>query len=437
MGMGESRTKNIVIVDGYSMARELAHDLHAMGANLFHLRSTAEPPPVFRAGINMSPYRGDLGYIGSAEQAAGVILDMDIDHVVAGCEMGVSYAERLAHLAGTPTNLYRTIPERRNKFRMIAALHRRGLLAADQTLVRDEEQAVAWAQRYGNWPLVVKPLDSAGSDNVTICRSLDEVRAACRRAFGAHTVFAQPNRELIVQSWLDGVQYIVNTVSRDGRHFMTDAWRTNIRLLPGYAMVMEDFELLDPASELASHLLSYTFDALDALGIVNGTAHSELKWTTRGPALIETGARLMGAAMDRDSYAAAGLKTQSIYHALDLMRPETMNELRSRSDRYARGRHVAKVFFAFAGDGVITSVDGLKRLNTLPTFHAIYRTLPAGTRVHLTTDSTGWGGAIYLVHDDPELIKRDREQIREWDEAGLLYDVAYETAEAHVTSIAA
>jgi hypothetical protein len=428
--MGAIQAKNIVIVDGYSMGRELAHDLKTMGAELFHLCSTPEPPPVFRAGIDATPYRADLGYLGAEDEAARMLLAMDIDHVLAGSEMGVSYAERLAHLVGAPTNLYPLVAERRNKFRMIAALHRRGLLAAEQALVGSENEAVAWAQRQGTWPLVVKPLDSAGSDNVTICRSFDEVRTACRKAFAAHTVFAQPNRQLIVQSWLDGTQYIVNTVSRDGRHFMTDAWRVNIRLLPGYAMVMEDFELLAPESRTASSLLRYTFDALDALGIVNGTAHSELKWTARGPAMIETGARLMGAAMDRDSYAAAGLKTQSIYHALDLMQPEWMNEMRRRSDRYLPGRHLTKVFFAFAGDGVITGVDGLERLLELPTFHAIYRTLPVGTRVHLTTDSTGWGGAIYLVHEDAALIERDREQIREWDAEGLLYEIDYETVEA-------
>jgi hypothetical protein len=66
-------------------------------------------------------------------------------------------------------------------------------------------------------------------------------------------------------------------------------------------------------------------------------------------------------------------------------------------------------------------------LNELRTFHAIYRPLPAGTRVRPTTLNTGYGGAIYLVHDDPVLIKQDRETIREWHQSGMLYQIGYET----------
>jgi hypothetical protein len=424
---------NVVIVDGYSAGRDLARELHEMGATLYHLRSTQEPPPLFKAGIDASPYKADFGYLGPAEHVAKVLAALRVDHVVAGCELGVSYAETLAHLVGTPTNLFAQIPARRNKYHMIEALHERGLFAAKQALVKTESEAVQWSELHGRWPVVIKALDSAGSNNVTICRSFEDVRRACRRSFGARTLFGDVNRALLAQSWLDGVEYMVNTVSRDGRHFMTDAWRIGLRLLPGYAVVLEDFAMLDPNSAVASGLLDYTFRALDALGFVNGAAHSELMWTAQGPALVETGARLMGGSLERASYSAAGFKTQSEYFALDLVQPDVMNAVRARSDRYAAGRNLMEVWFSFDGDGVIRDVSGLKRLRELPSFQAMYRDLPVGSEVRLTTETTGHGGAIYLVHDDADQVRRDREQIRQWDDEGLLYGIEYESADEPVT----
>lgn len=424
--MNRSPSKNVVVVDGYSSGRVIAQDLKDMGANVFHLHSTPVPPEFLRSSLDTSSYRRDLNYLGTPEEATATLLTLGVDCVIAGCEMGVSFAERLAHLVGTSTNLYHLVRERRNKFHMIEALHRHRLHAAQQALVSAEEQAVAWATQHGRWPVVVKPLDSAASDNVSICQNLIDVRLACRKALGAKTLFGDTNKELVVQSWLDGPMYVVNTVSRDGRHFMTDAWLNHIRLIRDDTIFLDSLEWLNPDSDIASKLLSYTFEALDALGIVNGPAHSEVKWTANGPALVETGARLMGGAMDRESYTAAGLKCQSTYFALDLLQPDSMNALRDRRDRCAPGRHITKIFFDFNQYGTIKSVEGLKRLNELRTFHAIYRPLPAGTRVQPTALNTGYGGTIYLVHDDSDLIKQDRETIRKWHQNGMLYQIALE-----------
>lgn len=422
-----SDNRRVVVVDGYSSGRELARELKALGAQCFHLCSAEDPPAAMASRFDPGPFALDLGYCGEPSHVAKLLSLLAPHHVVAGSELGVTYAEQLAHLLGRPTNLFGRANARRNKYEMIRAVQEQGLLCASQSVVSNEVEAVGWAQRLNRWPVVVKPLDGAASDHVTICHDVEDVRQACARALLRENILGIVNERLLVQSYLEGPQFIVNTVSRDGRHFVTDAWRMHVRLQPGYSIVTEDNELLDPDSDIASKLIDYTFKAISALGIVNGAAHSELKWTANGPALIETGARPMGLPMERASYDKAGLKTQCGYYALDLVRPDIMNGIRARRDRFEKRSNLTEVLFLFDRPGEICSVDGLSRLQQLPSFHAHYGALRVGERVTKTTNSLGKGGTIYLVHDDQQQIQRDKEAIRRWETDGALYKIADES----------
>jgi biotin carboxylase len=224
------------------------------------------------------------------------------------------------------------------------------------------------------------------------------------------------NAELLIQSFLAGPQYIVNTVSSRGSHFVTDIWKMDITQT-GRDVIPQGISLLDPETPHARWLVDYTLKALDALGIENGAAHSEVMLTRDGPALIETGARVMGAAMDKPSYVAAGLTSQAGVLASVL----AGEALPAGAPHYYRKRHMSKVLFNFKAAAEVTQTDGLKRLATLASFDAHYRGLQPGNTVHRTADWFAQGGVIYLIHDSAAQIQDDIRQIRRWEDAGLLY----------------
>jgi biotin carboxylase len=422
--MNEPKARNrqtpTVVVDGYSTGRALVEELRLHGADCIHVASTGAPPALLAKSFDPSPYRRSLGYIGGPAEAARKLSEIGPVAVTPGSEPGVDYAEALATTLALPTNCMERKGARRDKFMMIERLHEAGLHAASQAMVTSKADALAWCDAHGAFPVVVKPLSSAGSDGVTICESREEVEWAFERAFGAANLFGEINRAVLVQSFLDGPQFMVNTVSADGEHKVTDAWRFNCRRVDGYSIAMEDWELLDPEEKTARALIAYTRKALDAIGIRNGAAHSELMLTPNGPALIETGARLMGAAMDRAPYLEAGLEgTQATFLARYLLDREHDFDAAS----YRHRRAFAKVFFLFDGPGTVADVSGLERLEDLRSFIAHYRPLKPGDAVRKTTDTTGLGGAVYLVHDDPEQVRRDKQAIREMEAEGLLYRV--------------
>jgi hypothetical protein len=193
--------------------------------------------------------------------------------------------------------------------------------------------------------------------------------------------------------------------------------------ISGSRVVPGGIHLLDPATPRAKALIAYTLGVLEALGIENGAAHTELKLTPQGPALIETGARLMGAAMDEPSYAAAGMRSQANVFAGVLAGSDEARDARFCRGQYRFCRHMTKLLFNFASDGNIRGIDGLTRLRELPSFHAHYRRLGKGDSVWRTADWLACGGVVYLIHDDPRQIAADVRTIRAWEKQRALYDV--------------
>lgn len=411
--------KRVVIVDGYSTGRDLVRELLDRNVECLHLRSTPDLPRAVAACFDPTPYSKDLGYLSRPAEAQVALTRLKPDAVIAGSEWGVSFAEETAHLMQLPSNRIETLAARRDKFRMIDTVGQAGLLVARQALISSLEEAHAWATRHGRWPIVIKPLASAGSDGVTICHNHEDIRTAVARALNEENFMGGHNSQLLIQSFLAGPQYIVNTVSSRGNHYVTDIWKMDITQT-GREVIPQGISLLDPEAPHARSLRDYTLRALDALGIQNGAAHSELMLTREGPALIETGARIMGAAMDTPSYEAASLSSQAGVLASVLAGEDLPRE----AAHYRRNRQMSKVLFNFKEAATVTGIEGLKRLATLPSFHAHYRGLKPGSTVHRTADWFAQGGVVYLVHDETARIQHDIRQIRRWEKTGLLYELA-------------
>merc|ERR1719433_2518182 len=105
------------------------------------------------------------------------------------------------------------------------------------------------------------------------------------------------NDTLALQEFLDGVEYIVDTVSHASRHLCVAIWvytkRKGVEWAP-HAIVSEGNRLLPASGEVQDRLVEYVFQVLTAVGLQNGPCHTEVILTSRGPILVEVNARLHG-----------------------------------------------------------------------------------------------------------------------------------------------
>jgi hypothetical protein len=97
---------------------------------------------------------------------------------------------------------------------------------------------------------------------------------------------------LCVEPFLFGEEYVVNTVSHDGEHLVTDVWLSAPkRLLERRQRLVYDRQDLVRASTVP-HVCSFARSVLDAVGFANGASHLELVDSAQyGPALIEVNPR--------------------------------------------------------------------------------------------------------------------------------------------------
>lgn len=404
-------SKKILIVDGYSTSRYLVTALNELGFECAHIRSEEEPPPALACAFSSEGYLTDYGYIGPVQQALSRLSQEMFEAVIPGSEPGVEYAESFSTLLELRTNEPDRSIARRNKVAMADAVALSGLRTARHAFVQTTDEAINFALHHGEWPVVVKPVDSAGSDGVHFCHTPSDIQRAMSLNLGKTNLLGLQNNGLMIQEFLNGRQFFFNTVSRGGKHLVTDGWERRTRDVLGFANVLEDWLLVDPTEPEIKDCISYSLQVFDALGIQNSAAVTEVRLTESGPVLIETGARLNGPTMEPKPYLAAGLpETQAMAWARSLADP----------DDFAKTLEDAPIYRVEKNAAISSELSCLIRL---PSWNATYSSLAPGDTVTPTTTTIGLGGFVYWVHPEAEVIKSDLATFRDLETKDQLYKI--------------
>lgn len=400
-----------VLVDAYVSGRYLQPEFAALGADVLHVQGTpalmpSMPPP------DLSVYAANIVH----ESVDQTVSELSVHRpvcVIAGQEPGVRLADILAERLGVPTNGTALSPARRDKYLMAETLREAGLRCAEQTRGADPEALARWADRRGDWPVVVKPLRSAASDSVVVCGDAAQVREAAKAVLAAKTVYQEPNTEALVQSYLRGTEYVVDMVSRDGRRYVVGVWEYHKRLLRSGRNIYDRERLLPAGQDPVPELTAYVADVLDALGVRHGPSHAEVVMTPDGPALVEVGTRISGNMHPGFHDRCAGAN-QATLTALAYLHPDQFLA------RYA-GRGYTRLAEGVCGTtsttrhGVVESVDEavVAEITRLPTVYGLNLKIEPGQIIRPTVDLYSSTMRIFLCAEDREAVERDWRRIEQ------------------------
>lgn len=413
-------TTRIAVVDGFSTGRFLVEELVARGAECVHVRTSPEAHH-YEGTFRATDYLRDLGHLPDESALARRLRDLGVSRVVPGSESGVGLADVLAGLLGAPANRAELSAARRSKHRMSEALRAAGLDAPASVEVATADEAVAWFTASGLPAVVVKPVDSAGSDRVRVCDRADEVSAAVEAIIGKPNRLGRVDRTAVVQEFLVGPEYYVNTLSERGRHRVVETWRyTKTRTASGSPVFDHEEPVPADAPELPG-IHRYASAALTALGITTGAGHSEIVLTERGPVLIDPGARLGGGVLPWvtatfTGHSHAGLLADTLLDpdALDRIFGADQEEPLLRWPRPTR-----YVSLINRVSGTVADLAWVDRLSALPTAVAVATALRPRDALRPTTDLRTSPGFVYLVSESREDLERDYTVIRAWEQEGL------------------
>jgi ATP-grasp domain/L-amino acid ligase C-terminal domain 2 len=246
----------------------------------------AEMSPDHAAGDALSIYGSDPAAVAAEVEAA---LDSVVG-VVPATEPGVLLANLLADHWALPGNPAGTAAARRDKRVMRRLARDRGLRVPRWEVAADAAGVRRAARRIG-LPVIVKPATGAGSHNVFLVTDWADLRRV--GAADRHDLFGGGIDEWLVEEYVRGSEYAVNTFSAEGGHTVLDVWRYQLPTDADYDNPYWDFVQVSPAPRAVT---DFAAEVLAAFEVRVGPCHIEIKLDPSGrPVLIELGARLPGA----------------------------------------------------------------------------------------------------------------------------------------------
>jgi biotin carboxylase len=399
----------VCLVDAMSSGSLLAPALRDRGFRSIHVQTGKQMASSLKGSFVIADHAAQIVFDGDFERCLDEVAGHRPVCVIPGMEVGVLLADRLSERLGLPTNGSRLSAARRDKFEMQRRIGEAGLRCIPTHRATAWPSAEAWLTRLSRYPVVLKPPASAGTDHVHICRSAAEAKAAFERILGAITIFDASNDAVVIQPFIEGTEYIINSASCGGHHLVSDMWR--MAKLAAEHPLYDYGELTPTTGEIADQLVGYAWRVLDALGIRFGAAHIELFWTDDGPVLIEVGARLDGQHIPMLCQEVLG--HSQVTATLDAyLSPEQF----FARPRPAPSRDVRRVELISPRSGVLKALPRLGELRALRSFHQVKLGVQPNQRIAKTIDFLTVPGFVDLVHPDPQAVQADHARIRAWEQ---------------------
>jgi biotin carboxylase len=406
-------SRRCAVVDADGTGRFLSAALAQYATQCVHVRS---PNPCIYLGNNQHGIATEVRHAGDVGATATALRRLGVDHVIAGAESGVQLADQLAQQLGLPGNGMRHPSARRNKHEMAEAVRRAGLATAQSLLSRSADELAEWAATAGHWPVVLKPTESAGADNVIFCFCPADIRAACERIMSSTDRYGRVNTEVLAQQFLTGDEYFVNAVSRDGIHHIVEIWRYHKQWVHDNRLVYDYEHPVVADDPAAVEVGRFALAVLDALEIYNSASHAEVMLTPAGPALVECAARVGGSHLPHIVSRCLGTSQVDVT-ALSIARPAEFFQLAGTP--YQLATNVRYVSLISPRAGTVPSDSALDPVRSLPSFAEMRLTSPAAARLPATVDLATSPGYVYLISDDPGRLEADYRRLRELEDTVL------------------
>lgn len=396
-----------VIIDGHSTGKFLVREFIERGVPCVHVQ-TGEYG--MAAIAHDERYLARLDTRGGLDALAEALSGYRVACVVPGLEgQAVDIADALASAVGAPGNPVASVAARRDKARMAEALQRHGVRHIPHAEASDAAGLIDRWREWGERPVVVKPTNSAGSEDVTVCTDKSAIFEAVARIVGKVNACEEVNRAAIMQPRLVGAEYIVNAVSRDGVHVATDVWRCYKVSGPNGTPLDEHSDLVHRDDPVLPAMLDYLEQALDAVDIRWGASHAEIIVDDNGPVLVEVGARLMGGTFDHDLLRPFGVYGQ-VEAAVDIyLDPDRFAAYAETG--YGPTHSVRTVDLQPTRFGTITGVD-LSEVRELPSYLVAYLPVGVGDVLADPVDRNTHVGYVNLAHASPTQIESDYQRLR-------------------------
>lgn len=336
------------------------------------------------------------------------VRELDPALVIAGSEFGVPIATRLAEDLGLPGNPVSSLRAMTEKDDMHEALKKSGLRYIRGQVVKSEQEAIDCYHDLGTEDVVVKRARGAGTQGVYLCHGFEETMRAVRKSLGQQIKNAEEDVEILIQERIMGTEYIVNTVSCNGEHYVDSVWKYDKVRMPNGTNAYNNAMTVTELEVGHSALMRYACQVASAIGVKYGPIHGEYMVDDKGPVLIEVNCRPMGAGLRR-KYVEEIFGHHETDRALDsYLDPEKF-----RADLYRPYRPKkfgALKLFILKEDTEVYTAPIMQIAKHLRSYYAgEFDRIGRTTILPETRNLETMGGTVFLLHEDERVVREECE----------------------------
>ena len=413
--------RNIIVVECISTGKNYIGDIVNRGYNpiVLHLKdSDTEDGKKFGQHVleeySRIPYDFDMIYEKDTfEETLEEVRKVNPILIVPGNERGVVLAAKLSHELGLLGNSIENLDAMTLKNEMHKRLAQRGLRSIKGKVIHSLDEALEFYDSENLGEVVIKPTYSAGSASVRICLNRNEMIESINQLFDEVNYYGDELEELLIQERINGIEYIVNTVTHKGIHRVTLVWKYNKVKTSEGAIVYDSCETVNELSLGEAEMVEYAYKVADALEIQYGPVHGEYMIDEKGPVLIEVNCRPCGGSMPAEflDRISGQHETDSILDSY--LKPKCFfDELRKKYNLHAHG---TLKFFITPKNMVVRSSPIVNIDKKLKAFHdsSLVNATYHDMFFQKTEDLTTAAGYVFLINEDKADVDHDLNFLRD------------------------
>lgn len=329
-------------------------------------------------------------------ETAALVHRLDPIHAIGAFNVQTQkYAAKIAERLGLPFHAADVIRRTTQKDELRQTLREAGLDTTASRRVSSEAELTAFADAHG-YPVVLKPVDGAGSLGISIVRSAADAPLALARFERA-----APGRIRLVEKFLAGDEYSVEGFSEHGRHHVIAVTQ---KFKDPETCVETGHCLPAPIpTPLRAEIADFVGRALTALGVADGPSHTEVMVTPEGPRIIETHTRLGGDNIVDLVRLVTGIDLYDLW-VRQICGERVLDQLVKPTERFA-----AVWFVTPAAEGTLVEVTGIEAARAFPGVEEVTVLQPPGRSMGGATHSDARGASVVATADTAaEAVDRAR-----------------------------
>ncbi|MFP7487742.1 ATP-grasp domain-containing protein [Priestia filamentosa] len=287
------KQKTVVLVEPSFYGVSFAKSAYDKGYKVVCVVSSVDNPKLYGyEGVFHDLIEADIRDVNSVLKA---IKDStyykDIDALIPATDFASHITAKVAEELGVKNVTYNAAFLARNKDYAREVYKNHNVPSAKFKKVQSYDEALRAAEIIG-FPVVLKPTNAASSQNVFFIKDKESLHQAMKKIHKFKYTYMDFNvrDEYLIEEYLDGNEFSVELFLLNGKPLLSVVTEKKTSDLPYFVETMH--VLPAPINEdLKEQIIETALKALNAIGLINGPSHVEIKVTSDGPKIIEVNGR--------------------------------------------------------------------------------------------------------------------------------------------------